>query len=471
MAITVATSSNSTNTASSTVTLPASVAAGDLIIAVIAGDSGAAAFTWPSPWVELDDQADSATAHVASIAYLIASGGETSVSVTHTSERTNQIAWRIPAAEWHGTTPPENTTAAKGSSINPLSSALTPSWGSAATMWFSICTWDDSTTPTLSTYPTNYSTAQANNVASSSAARCAGAERTATTATETPGSFALTGTETWIAWTIGVRPPVSGNNYTQNLSGSLSFSGSITKQTGKPLSGALSFSGAFSKFTSRTLTAAANFAGSLAKRTSRLLPSASLSFSGAFSTSRVTLKTLTASLSFSGSLVKQTGKSLTASMSFSGAFNRATSRTLAAAANFSGALTKRTSRSLAAGLSFSGSLAKRTNKTFTAALSFSGSISKRTSRTFTAAANFAGSITKRTARTLTAAANFAGSLATNKISSGTLYFKTLTASLSFSGSLSSTLSHFRVIDPFTPVRIVKQRFPWYGRGISGRRRR
>ncbi len=211
MAITATASSNgSANVTSSTVTLPASVAAGDLLIILLASDLlTAPAFTFPAGWTKLADVADSA--HTGTVAYAIAAGGETTVAVTHTTERTNQIAWRIPAAEWHGTTVPEIATIVTGNSSTPNPGSLTPSWGSAATMWLAACTWDDSAAPTLSTYPTNYTDAQANSVGGSSAARVAGAWRTLTATSEDPGAFGLSGAETWQAWTIAVRPPVAGN--------------------------------------------------------------------------------------------------------------------------------------------------------------------------------------------------------------------------------------------------------------------
>src|SRR3989344_5319624 len=78
----VATSSRATNGTSDSVTLPSSIASGDLILVFIYKE-GNGTFTFPSPWVEIKD-AGSGTAATIGIAYLIASGGETSVTVTST---------------------------------------------------------------------------------------------------------------------------------------------------------------------------------------------------------------------------------------------------------------------------------------------------------------------------------------------------------------------------------------------------
>ena len=210
MAITNAVSSNAANTATSTVTLPSSVAAGDLIVAIIGGDSGAAAFTWPSPWVEIKDLAG--VGFVFGAAYLIASGGETSVSVTHTSERTNQIAFRFPAAEWHGTTPPEiNTTPTSGTNNQPNPPAFGPSWGAEATHWIAVAVADDSAPPgPITAYPASYTSNNVTaNTATSAAFLAAAIRESFVSASENPGVFTMTGSEDWDAYTIAVRPAAS----------------------------------------------------------------------------------------------------------------------------------------------------------------------------------------------------------------------------------------------------------------------
>lgn len=194
------------NSGTSNVALPANIATGDLIIATIAADVGAGAMTWPAPWVKLAERID--TAHVMSVGYLIAVGGETTVGVTHSNERSNHLAWRVTG--WHGTTPPEVSSLANATSNAPNSGALTPSWGADDTLWMSLATWDDSAAPTVSTYPANYTDGQGTNVTASSAGRVAGAARALNAASEDPGAFGLSGSETWAAFTVAIRPAAAG---------------------------------------------------------------------------------------------------------------------------------------------------------------------------------------------------------------------------------------------------------------------
>lgn len=257
------------------------------------------------------------------------------------------------------------------------------------------------------------------------------------------------------------------------LTASLSFSGSITRSTSKPVSASLSFVGALARQVSKGMTAALNFTGSIAKLTTRAM-TASLSFVGAFVRSsirfvnltaslsfvgaiaRTTSHTMTAGLSFSGNLLKRTAKavsasisftgtltrqltrSLTASLSFVGAFVRSSIRfvNLTASLNFTGAISRFTSRPLTSSLSYAGSLSRRTAKGLAAAsLSFIGAITKRTSRALTGSVSFVGNVGRRVAKAMTAGLSFIGSLTTNFIHGGTLFVQNFTASLSFSGSM------------------------------------
>jgi len=204
-------SETASDCSSCTITLPANIAAGDLIIAFLAQDKNYTA-TWPSPWVELVDQANS-TAVSLHVGYLIATGGETSVIVTTSAaERTQHYAIRISAASWHGTTPPEKNlsgvTADTGSSGTPNSGSLTPSWGSADTLWISTLAMADPAVQfPVTGWPTNYTDNNlSNGTGDNSTAGIALATRNLAATTEDPGAFTVTGSEAWAASTIAVRP-------------------------------------------------------------------------------------------------------------------------------------------------------------------------------------------------------------------------------------------------------------------------
>ena len=206
-----ATSSRASAALDDPVTLPASVAAGDLIIVFHFSDSGLTR-TFPGSWAEIKDASCAGPACTVGVAYLIASGGETSVTVTKSlSERFSAIAVRISAVSWHGTTPPEISTGATGSSANPNPNAVTASWGSADNLFIAAMAWDDSDGgDAMSAYPTNYTGNQNTGPNISSAGRGAIASREFAAASDDPGTFTIP-SDQWWAGTVVVRPAAGGD--------------------------------------------------------------------------------------------------------------------------------------------------------------------------------------------------------------------------------------------------------------------
>jgi len=204
-----ATSSRASSVVDDPVTLPASVAASDLIIVFHFSDGAATPITrtFPSPWVEINDTQNAAANASLGVGYLIASGGETSVTVTKSvAERFSAIAIRISASSWHGTTPPEISTGATGTSANPNPDAVTASWGSDDNLFIALHDFDNSLGGNTTTaYPTNYASNNLESPDVSSASRGAIASRELAAASDDPGTFTITSDEWW-AGTIVVRP-------------------------------------------------------------------------------------------------------------------------------------------------------------------------------------------------------------------------------------------------------------------------
>ncbi|MCC6311372.1 MAG: hypothetical protein IT345_10700 [Trueperaceae bacterium] len=235
-------SSSSSGSTESVVTF-ATAAAGDLIIGLISADSGAGAMTWPSPWVEIKGEAG--TGFQFSAAYLIATGGETSVTVTHGAERSNNLAGRILAANWHGTTPPEISANANGSSDSPDPPSLTPSWGSAENLWVAIQAADQGSDPfPVTGWPTNYSGSQTENNDINSAGVIALATRLLTATSEDPGAFTNTGSETWNAYTLAVRPAVAAGGSTVSGAATLAANATVASVASPTLRSTTALAGA-----------------------------------------------------------------------------------------------------------------------------------------------------------------------------------------------------------------------------------
>src|SRR5512146_2369511 len=110
------------NSTSWTLTYPTNIAAGDLLIAMVASDGDQTTHgTWPSGWIT-DEASPGATSLI--IAAKKAVGSETG-NFSVTGLASEQGAWRvvrIPAATWEGTlgpalTSPDNAIVAGGTAI------------------------------------------------------------------------------------------------------------------------------------------------------------------------------------------------------------------------------------------------------------------------------------------------------------------------------------------------------------------
>jgi hypothetical protein len=163
------------------------------------------------------------------VGYLIASGGETTVAVTSSAaERSTHIAARITG--WHGTTPPEISAVASGSSTAPNPSSVTASWGSADNLFIALYG-VDSGAPTA--YPTNYSLAQTTTTTTPTSAAYGGmAARQVAAASDDPGAFTNSTSDDWRAYTVVVRPAPSGSLVSRTAADSLGLANSVARSGG-----------------------------------------------------------------------------------------------------------------------------------------------------------------------------------------------------------------------------------------------
>jgi hypothetical protein len=132
-------STTSTDTGSDTnhvVSLPASIAAGELLMVFhFGGATDSTPNTAATGWTLLKDRpANFAVGHLACL-YKVADGGEgaTVTLTTDLAELSSAIAIRI--SGWHGTSVPEVSTGLAGTGTAPNPDSLTPSWGVEDTLW------------------------------------------------------------------------------------------------------------------------------------------------------------------------------------------------------------------------------------------------------------------------------------------------------------------------------------------------
>jgi len=196
-----------TDTTEHNVDMPATVNAGDLLIVLFTND-GSAIVTTPAGWTQLASNANGAAVRL-SVYYKIAEGTEGGATVNFVTSAAEQAAAQVyRITDWHGTTLPEISTAATGTSTrpNPASLELT-GWDVADTLWIAVAGQDRGDQGEPTAYPASYtdgiSTLSSNGTGS---CRTHSARRVLNAASENPGAFTIPVSEQWVAFTIAVRP-------------------------------------------------------------------------------------------------------------------------------------------------------------------------------------------------------------------------------------------------------------------------
>ncbi len=188
------TTSASSGTQTHSVSLPSGVASGDLLLAFFLISQGApdSIDAPPSGWTELFTMGE-ASGSACGCFYKVAAGGETAVTVTAPAENRNgiHVSYRLSGA---GGTPEVATNA---SGIDPPS--ITPSWGSAETLFIAFAVQKDDN---LTGIPTNYSN-EVRREDTGDTTEVSTARRLLTASSEDPGVFGGTGDR---SATIAVQP-------------------------------------------------------------------------------------------------------------------------------------------------------------------------------------------------------------------------------------------------------------------------
>jgi hypothetical protein len=188
------------------VNMPAAVDAGDLLIVIFTND-GNATVTTPAGWTALASNAANGAVRL-SIYYKIAAGteGGTTVNfITSVNEEAAVQVYRI--TDWHGTTPPEISTATTGTSTRPNPTSLDPGgWDVSDTLWLAVAGQDRGDQDGPTAYPAYY-TDGVSTLSSEDITSCQthSARRVLAVVLEDPWPFTIPASEEWVAFTVAIR--------------------------------------------------------------------------------------------------------------------------------------------------------------------------------------------------------------------------------------------------------------------------
>ncbi len=203
------TSIHDSDVTSHTVSLPAGISSGDLLIVIFAVDANPGV-TWPGGWTEIAEVLQEVSVTLA-VAYRQADGGEgATITVTSgTAQRSAHTTYKISGHENPATQAPEMSTGVNGFGTNPDPDSLSPTGGSKDYLWLAVHAHDG--IQTTDAFPTNYTNGISSEGTNAVASAGAGsAERQLTTATEDPGAFTISNNEQWAAATVAVHPVGAG---------------------------------------------------------------------------------------------------------------------------------------------------------------------------------------------------------------------------------------------------------------------
>jgi hypothetical protein len=220
-----------TDTRDHYVNMPATVNAGDLLIVLFTND-GISTVTTPAGWSLLASDERGVAVRLSAY-YKIAAGDEDGTTVnfvTSMSEEAAAQVYRI--TNWHGTTPPEISTAVTGISTAPDPASLDPAgWDVADTLWIAVAGQDRGDQSGTTDYPASYTdgiSTQSSDPATIGVCRLHSARRVLAAASEDPGAFTIPISEEWVAFTIAVRPALRDLTISSTEGGSVTTPGEGT---------------------------------------------------------------------------------------------------------------------------------------------------------------------------------------------------------------------------------------------------
>lgn len=202
--LSVTASTTTTNVTTHNATMPATVNAGDLLVAIIAQNSRTSVTTTPTGWALAEPMAVNSVGNISiGIYYKVADGTEGGTSVnfaTSVGHKSAHHVHRIQAGTYSGT-PQVANFFSTSNSANPDPPSLTPSWGSANTLWIAAA--GAAVAETWSAYP--FASNQTGTSVPSGDALASCTDATAG-ASINPGTFTMTASSSWGTYTVAISP-------------------------------------------------------------------------------------------------------------------------------------------------------------------------------------------------------------------------------------------------------------------------
>jgi len=189
------------------ITLPSGIVAGNLLLVIFQSQGAAHSITWPpTGWTSLA-QYGAAASRCLGVAYKVATSSE-GVNITVASNVAVCSAHNTYRITDHSGVPEFAGTVGETLSANPNPPILAPTWGATyPTLWIAGFGGGGNNARTVSSYPASYESGIFIEAAYAGPLyiEAGSAQRPLLAVSEDPGTYTLSGTTNWRAYTIGVR--------------------------------------------------------------------------------------------------------------------------------------------------------------------------------------------------------------------------------------------------------------------------
>lgn len=209
--------SQNSNSLTWTITWPATIVAGDLLLLAVGCDGNIATFTTTEGLDQSFNQKAPSNLATGAALTKVAAGTETGTfTLTLSGAVGEQGAWRIAAyQDWFGALSGGvdfgGTTAS--TSTGPDPNNFSPSWGAADTRFRAQCAFDDGRT-NVTGFPTDYTISQNSDASGGpSGAGIGGASRDINAGAQDPSAFTIDRNVAWVSWVTAIRPEPPSERY------------------------------------------------------------------------------------------------------------------------------------------------------------------------------------------------------------------------------------------------------------------
>lgn len=202
------------DTLSWTLTYPTNLVSGDLVLALAASAGSVAGSIAGTGWVKVID--DARFSAVTLYAFMKPSLGTETGTFALDLNSAVQGGWRVfritgwyggTIAEGPGSTNGDSTSGGdvSGTSANPDPPSRAPTnWSGEDTLWFAFA--GIATSRTISVFPASYTNTASDVSGGALGATLGTCSRALTAASEDPGTFTISASDSWVAATIAIRP-------------------------------------------------------------------------------------------------------------------------------------------------------------------------------------------------------------------------------------------------------------------------